>query len=351
MPSTTAQYDPAMNVDLAYGRGRLPVEFPDGRTTVLEPSYVAGLPDEAGAIRHALRMPTGTAPLASLVGADQTVAISVCDITRPMPSHTLLPVLLGELAHVPDDRIVILIAAGTHRPNDRAELVEMLGEPIVDRYPIVNHSAFDEEGLVHLGEVEPHVPVWLNRRWVEADFRITTGFVEPHFFAGFSGGPKLVAPGLAGLLDQAGHLPSFLEVTDGKTGDVPAARTWTFPAGSVVVFDRAYLDFQWLAQLQAGGVTFVTRLKRGVRYRVLRDHDVKVQTGMLSDQTIELSSARGRKAYPDRLRRIRYWDREARRSCVFLTNNTTWVAKTIADVYKSRWQIELFFKWIKQHGR
>ena len=150
-------------------------------------------------------------------------------------------------------------------------------------------------------------------------------------------------------LDQAGHLPSFLEVTDGKTGDVTAARTWTFPAGSVVVFDRAYLDFQWLAQLQAGGVTFVTRLKRGVRYRVLRDHDVKVKTGVLSDQTIELSSARGRKAYPDRLRRIRYWDREARRSYVLLTNNTTWVAKTIADVYKSRWQIELFFKWIKQH--
>ncbi|MCY4074323.1 MAG: lactate racemase domain-containing protein, partial [Acidobacteria bacterium] len=188
-----------MNVDLAYGRGRLPVDFPDGRTTVLEPSYVAGLPNEAAAIRHALRMPTGTAPLASLVRADQTVAISVCDITRPMPSDTLLPVLLGELAHVPDERIVILIAAGTHRPNDRAELVEMLGEPVVDRYRIVNHSAFDDEGLVHLGEVEPRVPVWLNRHWVDADFRITTGFVEPHFFAGFSGGPKLVAPGLAGF--------------------------------------------------------------------------------------------------------------------------------------------------------
>ena len=75
----------------------------------------------------------------------------------------------------------------------------------------------------------------------------------------------------------------------------------------------------------------------------------RAKTGVLSDQTIELSSARGRKVYPDRLRRIRYWDRETRRSYVFLTNNTTWVAKTIADVYKSRWQIELFFKWIKQH--
>ena len=188
-----------MNVDLAYGRGRLSVEFPDDRTTVLEPSYTGGLPDEQAAIRHALRMPLGTAALASLVEADQSVAISVCDITRPMPSDTLLPVLLDELAHVPDERIAILIATGTHRPNDRGELIEMLGEPIVDRYPIVNHSAFDEDGLVHLGEVEPRVPVWLNRHWVDADFRITTGFVEPHFFAGFSGGPKLVAPGLAGF--------------------------------------------------------------------------------------------------------------------------------------------------------
>ena len=150
-------------------------------------------------------------------------------------------------------------------------------------------------------------------------------------------------------LDQAGHLPSFVRVTDGKTADVTAARNWTFPAGSVVVFDRAYLDFEWFARLRAGGVTFVTRLKRGVRYRVLRDHDVKVKTGVLSDQTIELSSAGGRKVCPDPLRRIRYWDRETRRSYVFLTNNTTWVGKTIADVYKSRWQIELFFKWIKQH--
>ena len=188
-----------MKVDLAYGRGRLPVEFPDDRTTVLEPSRVDGLPDEQAAIRHALRMPLGAPPLASLVRAGQSVAVAVCDVTRPMPSRTLLPVLLDELAHVPDERITILIATGTHRPNGRGELIEMLGEPIVDRYPIVNHGAFDEDELVSLGEVEPRVPVWLNRRWVDADVRVTTGFVEPHFFAGFSGGPKLVAPGLAGF--------------------------------------------------------------------------------------------------------------------------------------------------------
>ena len=92
-------------------------------------------------------------------------------------------------------------------------------------------------------------------------------------------------------LDQAGHLPSFVSVTDGKTGDVTVARTWTFEAGSVVVADRAYLDFAWFHQLQARGVTFVTRLKRGVRYRVTHEHDVRAGTGILSDQTIELHQA------------------------------------------------------------
>ena len=150
-------------------------------------------------------------------------------------------------------------------------------------------------------------------------------------------------------VDLAGHLPTFISVTDGKTGDVTVARTWTFPAGSVVVADRAYLDFGWLHQLQQRGVTFVTRLKRNVRYQVVREHDVDIRTGVLSDQTIELTCARSRKAYPGTLRRVGYWDEETRRSYVFVTNNTTWVGKTIADLYKSRWQIELFFKWIKQH--
>ncbi len=150
-------------------------------------------------------------------------------------------------------------------------------------------------------------------------------------------------------LDQAGHLPSFLSVTDGKAGDVTVARTWTFPAGSVVVADRAYPDFKWLHRLQEQGVIFVTRLKRGVKYRVLHDHDVDIRTGVLSDRMIELTSARGRKAYPGTLRRVGCWDDETKRSYVFVTNNTTWAGKTIADLYKSRWQIELFFKWIKQN--
>ncbi len=150
-------------------------------------------------------------------------------------------------------------------------------------------------------------------------------------------------------LDQAGQLPSFVSLTEGKRGDVTVARTWRFPAGSVVVADRAYLDFKWLHQLQTRSVTFVTRLKRGVRYRVTHEHDFRPETGVLADQRIELTSARSGKAYPDPLRRVVYRDPQTKNRYVFVTNNTTWVAKTIADIYKSRWQIELFFKWIKQH--
>ena len=188
-----------MIVNLAYGRTGLPVEFPDDRTTVIEPTYLDGLPDQTGAVREALERPLDTAPLCDIVTAGQTVAISVCDVTRPMPSATVLPVVLEALAHLPTTQIAILIASGTHRATTHDELVEMLGADVVDRYRIVVHDAFDATRLVSLGEVEGRIPVWLNRTWSEADIRITTGFVEPHFFAGFSGGPKMVAPGLAGF--------------------------------------------------------------------------------------------------------------------------------------------------------
>ena len=188
-----------MKVDLAYGKTGLTVEFPDDRTTVIEPTYVPGLPDERGAVLNAIRNPVGAVPPRRAFRRDQTVAISVCDVTRPMPSRTVLPVLLGELAHVPDEQITILIATGTHRATTPGELDAMLGPDVVGRYRVVNHDAFDKDGLAHVGETVDGISIWLNRIWAESDVRITTGFVEPHFFAGFSGGPKMVAPGLAGF--------------------------------------------------------------------------------------------------------------------------------------------------------
>lgn len=188
-----------VRVELAYGKNGLEVELPAEGTTVLEPSYLPGVPCEEEALRQAFRSPMGTLPLRELVESGQTVAISVCDITRPMPSSRVLPVLLAELEHVPRDQVNILVATGTHRSNTVEELEGMLGAEVVRNYRVVNHQSFRPETLSYRGALASGIPVWLNSIWLESDVRITTGFVEPHFFAGFSGGPKLVAPGLAGF--------------------------------------------------------------------------------------------------------------------------------------------------------
>ncbi len=213
-----------MRVELAYGKTGLVVELPDERTTIIEPTYLPALPDTRGALVNALRNPIGAPPLRRLVERGQSVAISVCDITRPMPSATVLPVVLGELAHVSRERITVLVATGTHRANSTEELETMLGRDVVRDYRIVNHDAFDRTGLADLGHTAAGIPLWLNRHWVESDVKITTGFVEPHFFAGFSGGPKMVAPGLAGIdtvmqlhgAAMIGHPDSVWGVTEGN---------------------------------------------------------------------------------------------------------------------------------------
>jgi nickel-dependent lactate racemase len=129
----------------------------------------------------------------------QAVAISVCDITRAQPRRQMLEAIFNELPQVPADRFTILIATGTHRANTPAEVDQMLGPDIARRCRVVNHDSRDPSTLVSFGVTSTGVPIVLNRAWLAADVRITTGFVEPHFFAGFSGGPKMVAPGLAGL--------------------------------------------------------------------------------------------------------------------------------------------------------
>ena len=188
-----------MQVSLAYGRSRLPIEVPSAPTTVLAPTYIQGLADQQEAVRNAINQPLASPALRDIVHTGQSVAISICDNTRPMPSRTVLPVLLEELSHTPGLDVAVLVATGTHRAATDHELREMVGEDVVNNYEVVNHDAFDRTTLRQLSDAGPRVPVWLNRRWVDADVRITTGFVEPHFFAGFSGGPKMVAPGLAGF--------------------------------------------------------------------------------------------------------------------------------------------------------
>lgn len=213
-----------MRVHLDYGSRGLDVDVPDAPTVVVTPRHLPPLDDPDAALRDALRRPTAGAPLASLVASGQRVAISVCDITRAQPRERMVRALLEALPQTAPDDITILVATGTHRANTPEELARMLGPDLVARYRVVNHDARDEAALVALGATSRGVPVWLNRHWVEADIRITTGFVEPHFFAGFSGGPKMVAPGLAGLATtlvlhdarHIGHPRATWGVTEGN---------------------------------------------------------------------------------------------------------------------------------------
>jgi lactate racemase len=188
-----------MRVRLDYGTDGLDVELPDERLTVIEPMARPAVPDAGATLTAAIRSPIGCAPLRQQVRKGQRVAISVCDITRAQPRREQLQALFDEMPDIPRSDITIFIATGTHRSNTDAELERMLGRDILSTCRVVNHDSRDAATLAFVGHTTTGAPVHLNREFLQADIRITTGFVEPHFFAGFSGGPKMVAPGLAGL--------------------------------------------------------------------------------------------------------------------------------------------------------
>ena len=186
------------SVHLAYGSDGLDIDLP-ASATVIVPRTRAAAADPSAALRNAIRQPVAGPPLRDLLSPGQRVAISVCDVTRPQPRAIMLEALREAFEGIirPDD-VTVLIATGTHRATTTDERRAMFGDELLSTWRFEDHDARDATGLVDLGMVGD-VPVKLARRWVEADVRITTGFVEPHFFAGFSGGPKMVAPGLAGL--------------------------------------------------------------------------------------------------------------------------------------------------------
>jgi lactate racemase len=188
-----------MKLRLDYGTTGLFADFPDDRTTVIEPVYVPQAVDPRGTLAAAVRKPIGKPPLRELIGSGQKIAISVCDITRAQPRQVMLEALLSEVPGVRLQDVTILIATGTHRRNNEDEIERMLGREFARGCRVVCHDARDAASLVHVGDTRSGVRILLNRDWLQSDFKITTGFVEPHFFAGFSGGPKMVAPGLAGL--------------------------------------------------------------------------------------------------------------------------------------------------------
>jgi hypothetical protein len=150
-------------------------------------------------------------------------------------------------------------------------------------------------------------------------------------------------------LNHSGYLPEFVTITEGKSSDIGIGRTLQFPQGSIVAIDRGYCDYGWYNQLTEKKIFFVTRLKSNTRFTVVSRRPILKHKGLTSDQIIKFTSLKSAKECPIQLRRIGYRDKETGKHYVFLTNNFKLSAKTIADIYKARWQVELFFKWIKQN--
>ncbi len=213
-------------VELAYGRSGLSVEL-DEKADVIEPRYVAGLPDEAAAIRGAVRAPVSGPSLREVVPRGASVGISVCDVTRPFPSRRVLPVLLDELHAYGAGPVTVFIATGTHRACTADELRKMLGDEVLGACEVVQHDAFDAARHRQIGTVlDTSTPALVESAFLEQAVRITTGFIEPHFFAGFSGGPKMVAPGLAAV-------ETVLDLHSAARIGSPRA-TWGVTAGNPV---------------------------------------------------------------------------------------------------------------------
>ena len=191
-----------MKIQLAFGQHGLDVTLPEtANPTVIRKPEMPVADNGRSAVLHALSNPLGSEPLAQLASEAQSACILICDITRPVPNHLFLRPLIEQLisAGVPKSGIIVLVATGLHRPNLGDEMEELLGDSWVSQnVQVENHYARNDQDCVHLGITEKHhVPVGLNKTFVNADIKIATGLVEPHFMAGYSGGRKVIAPGVA----------------------------------------------------------------------------------------------------------------------------------------------------------
>ena len=211
----TSNETPKLRVSLDYGRTGLAVELPADR--VVGPLAIRSVPpisDPEGAVAKALDSPIGSQPLREVALGRRNACILVCDITRPVPNATILRPTLRVLhdAGIAAEDVLILVATGLHRPSTPAERVEMLGEHIAQKYRVEDHRGTQLEEHTLLGTTPRGVPAWIDSRYVSADLKITTGLIEPHLMAGYSGGRKLICPGIAALETvKRWHGPQFLE--------------------------------------------------------------------------------------------------------------------------------------------
>ncbi|KGX91755.1 nickel-dependent lactate racemase [Pontibacillus marinus] len=204
-----------MLVDLAYGKKGLQVEVPD-HSDIIEPRYIPKIESEKEKAFEAMRNPVGTPPLKEMVKSTDTVSIVISDSTRPTPNHKLVPWLIEELSHVPKENFIIINGTGSHKDNTREEFIEMLGEDVVNSVKVINNNAFDKDTQTYLGTSSYGGEAYLNSEYINSDFKIVTGFIEPHFFAGFSGGPKGIMPGIAGI-DTIMHFHSAKMIAHEKS--------------------------------------------------------------------------------------------------------------------------------------
>lgn len=217
-----------MKIKLAYGRKGLVIDLPDDLDVrIVEPTHVEGFADQPGAVRDALLRPIASRPLKECVKSSDRVGIVINDITRATPYQVILPPLFEQLDHVPQGRITLFNATGTHRANTQSELEGMLGEEIASRYSIVQNDCRDRDSHTLVGTTRGGNDVWIHKDFIECDVKIPTGFIEPHFFAGFSGGGKAVMPGLA-LLETVlrNHSPKNLDHPMAHWGVTEDNPTW-----------------------------------------------------------------------------------------------------------------------------
>ncbi len=189
-----------MNIGLAYGKTGLEIDLPDDAgIDVIEPKFEPGLHDQVEGVREGLRSPIGSAPLSQIVTSTDKVGIIFSDITRATPYEILLPALFSEMQHVPKEQIVLFNATGTHRANTDEELKQILGPGVLGEYRIVQNDCNDEASHRYIGTTSGGNEVFIHSEFLDCDVKILTGFIEPHFFAGYSGGGKAIMPGLAML--------------------------------------------------------------------------------------------------------------------------------------------------------
>ncbi len=190
-----------MRIDVRYGKRGLALDLPDDvEATIIHKKHMPVAPDKKGTVRDALSKPIGCRPLSEEARGCKNVCICICDVTRPVPNGIVLPALVDRLmeAGVAPEAITVLVATGLHRPNEGDELREVVGsDRVLATVRTANHFAKNEADHVFLGTTSCGMPVKLDRRFVDADMRIVVGLVEPHFMAGYSGGRKVVIPGVA----------------------------------------------------------------------------------------------------------------------------------------------------------